>query len=101
MSKLRAKSKVSIAIGTKWWDLDSRAYFSLFLASAAVATALAPLVASEMYEAAKVSTQVKSQTRHWPDFHGAMEQPLGCCMYDGIDSSMPQKMTLPFDIAVL
>ena len=53
----------------KWWDLDSRAYFSLFLASAAVATALASLVASDMYEAAKVSTQVKSQTRHWPDFH--------------------------------
>ena len=26
---------------------------------------------------AKVSTQVKSQTRHWPDFHGAMEQPSG------------------------
>ena len=40
-------------------------------------TALASLVASDMYEAAKVSTQVKSQTRHWPDFHGAMEQPSG------------------------
>ena len=49
-------------------------YFS-FLASAAVATALASLVASDMYEAAKVSTQVKSQTRHQPDFHEAMEQP--------------------------
>ena len=24
-----------------------------------------------------VSTQVKSQTRHWPDFHRAMEQPSG------------------------
>ena len=34
--------------------------FSLFLASAAVATALASLVASDMYEAAKMSTQVKS-----------------------------------------
>ena len=44
-------------------DLDSRSYFSLYLASAAVATALAPLVASEMYVAAKVSAQVKSQTR--------------------------------------
>ena len=65
------------AIGTKWWDLDSRAYFSFFLASAAVATALAFLEASDMYEAAKVSTQVKSQARHWPDFHGAMEQPSG------------------------
>ena len=30
-----------------------------------------------IYEAVKVSTQVKSQTRHWPDFHGAMEQPHG------------------------
>ena len=50
---------------------------SFFLASAAVATALVSLVASAMYEAAKVSTQVKSQTRHWPDFHGAMEQPSG------------------------
>ena len=73
MSKLRASGprapEVSIAIGTKRWDLDSRAYFS-FLASAAVATALASLVASAMYEAAKV---VKFQTRHWPDFHGAME----------------------------
>ena len=39
-----------------------------------MATALASLVASAMYEAAKVSTQVKSQTRHWPDVHGAMEQ---------------------------
>ena len=65
-----------MAIGTKWWNLDSRAYFS-FMASAAVATALASLVASDMYEAAKVSIQVKSQTRHWPDFHGAMEQPSG------------------------
>ena len=81
VSKLRASRprapEVSIATGTKWWDLDSRAYFSFFLASAAVATALASLVASDMYEAAKVSTQVKSQTRHWPDFHGAMEQPSG------------------------
>ena len=51
--------------------------FSFFLASAAVAIALASLVASDMYEAAKVSTQVKSQTRYWPDFHGAMEQPSG------------------------
>ena len=80
MSKLRASEprapEVSIAIGTKWWDLDSRAYFSFFLASAAVATALASLVASDVYEAAKVSTQIKSPTRHWPDCHGAMEQPL-------------------------
>ena len=49
MSKLRASGprapEVSIATGTKWWDLDSRAYFSFFLASAAVATALASLVA--------------------------------------------------------
>ena len=42
-----------------------------------MATALASLVASDMYEVAKVSAQVKSQTRHWPDFHGAMEQPSG------------------------
>ena len=68
---------VSIAIGTEWWDLDSRIYFSLFLASAAVATALASLVASDMYDAAKVSTQVKSQTTHCPDFHGAIGQPSG------------------------
>ena len=27
--------------------------------------------------AAKVLTQVTSQTRHWPDFHGAMEHPSG------------------------
>ena len=75
---IRARAtEVSMAIGTKWWDLDSRAYFPFFLASAAVATALFSLVASDMYEAAKVSTQVKSQTRHWPDFHGAMEQPTG------------------------
>ena len=55
--------------------------------------------------------------RHWPDFHGAMEQPLGqvtchlicigqwaqvlmaiycslVTMYNGINSSMPRKMTL-------
>ena len=71
---------------------------------------------TDMYEAAKMSTQVKSQTRHWPDFHGAMEttirsltvpsdlhRPMGSsvdgtftctaasnlCMNDGIDSSMP------------
>ena len=44
-----------MAIGTQWWDLDSRVYFSFFLASAAVATALVSLVASDMYEAAKVS----------------------------------------------
>ena len=50
---------------------------SIFLASAAVATALASLVSSDMYDGAKVSTQVKSQTRHWPDFHGVMEQPSG------------------------
>ena len=37
--------------------------YPFFLASAAVATALASLVASDMYKAAKVSTQVKSQTR--------------------------------------
>ena len=71
VSKLRASGprapEVSIAIGTKWWDLDSRAYFSLFLASAAMATALASLGASAMYEAAKVSTQVKSQMLHWPE----------------------------------
>ena len=67
-----------MAIGTKWWDLDSRAYFS-FLASTAVATAQASLVASYMYmyEAAKVSTQVESQARHCPNFDGAMEQPSG------------------------
>ena len=35
-------------------------------------SSIASLVASAMYEAAKVSTQVKSKTRHWPDFHGAM-----------------------------
>ena len=35
--------------------------------------ALASLVASAMYEAAKV----KFQTRHRPDFHGEMEQPSG------------------------
>ena len=42
-----------------------------------MATALASLVASDMYDGVKVSTQVKSQTRHWPDFHGANEQPSG------------------------
>ena len=46
--------EVSIAIGTKWWDLDNRAYFSFFQASAAVAKTLASLVASALYEAAKV-----------------------------------------------
>ena len=40
-------------------------------------SSIASLVGSDMYEAAKVSTQVKSQTRHWPDFHGTMEQPSG------------------------
>ena len=59
MSKLRASGPrapdVSMAIGTKWWDLDSRTYFSFLLASAAVATPLASLVASAMYEAAKVN----------------------------------------------
>ena len=59
----RAKApEVSIAIGTKWWDLDSRAYFSFFLASAAVATALASLVASAMYEA---ELFVKFQQRNY------------------------------------
>ena len=52
-SKLRASGprapEVSIAIGTKWWDLGSRAYFSFFLASAAVATALASLVHIYIY----------------------------------------------------
>ena len=70
--------QTEIATGTKWWDLDSRAYFSLFLASAVVATALAYLITSYMCEqAAKVSTQVKSKTRHRPDFHGTLEQPSG------------------------
>ena len=32
---IRAKGSIA-----KWWDLDSRAYFSLFLASAAVAIQL-------------------------------------------------------------
>ena len=81
MSKLRVSGlrapEVSIAIGTKWWDLVSRAYVSHFVVSAAVAIALASLVSSDMYDAMKVSTQVKSQTRHWPDFHGAIEQPSG------------------------
>ena len=81
VSKLRASGprapEVSIAIGTKWWDPDIRAYFSHFLVSAVVATVLASLVASDMYDAAKVSPQVKSKTRHWPDFHGATEQPSG------------------------
>ena len=40
------------------------------------------LVASDTYETAKVSTQVKSQTRHWPDFHGAMEQLSGSLSSD-------------------
>ena len=43
---------------------------------------MATALASDMYDAVKVSTQVKSQTRHWPDFHGAMEQPSGCLPYD-------------------
>ena len=81
VSKLRASEprapEVSIAIGTKWWGLDSRVYFFFFLASAAVSTALASLVASDMYDAVKVSTQVNSQTRQWPDFHGAIEQLSG------------------------
>ena len=25
---------------------------------------------------------MKSQTRHWPDFHGAMEKPSGCLPSD-------------------
>ena len=56
--------------------LGQQTYF-FFLASAAMGTALASLVASDMYEAAKVSTQVKPQTRHRPDLHRAMEQPSG------------------------
>ena len=51
--------------------------FLSLMASVFVATTLASLVALDMYEAAKVSTQVKSQTTYQPDFHGAMEQPLG------------------------
>ena len=66
-----------------------------------------------------MSTQAMSQTRHWPDFHGAMEQPSGrlpsdlhrpmgssvddtfiaasdLCMM-ALISSMPQKTTLAFN----
>ena len=44
------RAKGTTGLDCNWWDLDSRAYFSLFLASAAVATALASLVASDMYD---------------------------------------------------
>ena len=74
-----------------------------------MATALASLVASDMYDAVKVS----------PDFHGTIEQPSArfssdlhrpvgsrvdvtltdILMYDGIVSSMPRKMILAFHTA--
>ena len=53
IAQTESTPEVSIGIGTKWWDLDIRAYFSLILASAAVATALASLVASDMYDGAR------------------------------------------------
>ena len=71
------RTKGTRGLNCNWDKMEGFGQQSIFMASAAVATALASLVASDMYEAAKVSTQVNSQTRHWPDFHGAIEQPSG------------------------
>ena len=86
MSKLRASGprapEVSIAIGTKWCDLDSRAYFSFFLASAAVATALASLVASEMpllltgSAASKAKVVFRGMRLSMPSYIGHYSSPL-------------------------
>ena len=54
---------VSKAIGTKKWLGIRLPYEVSFLSSAKAATATALLVALEMYEGAKVSVQVASQTR--------------------------------------
>ena len=63
-----------MAIGTKWWPGFGQQSIFLLLSgfSSCGYSYIASLLASDMYKAAKVSTQVKSKTRQWPDFHGAM-----------------------------
>ena len=79
-------------------------YFSLFLASAVVAIALASLVASDMYEAACVSTQVNFQTRQQPDFHGTMEQQSSRLPFDlhrPVGSSVDGALTATSDLLMM
>ena len=83
-----------------WETMVGSRQQSIFLASAA----LASLVAWAMYEAAKVSTQVKSQTRHWPDFHGAIEQLSGRLPSDlhrSVGSSVDGTLTAASDLCMM
>ena len=70
-------SDVSKAIGTKKWLGTRLPYKESFLSSAKAAPAPALLVALAMYEGAKVSVQVTSQTRSLPFFQGMTEIPSG------------------------
>ena len=66
------RAKGTRGLNGNWYKMVEFCQQSIFsfLASAAVATALASLVASDMDEAAKVSTQVKSQPDTGQTFMG-------------------------------
>ena len=68
---------VSKAIGTEKWLGTRLPYKESFLSLAKAATAPALLVALAMYEGAKVSVQVESQTRSLPLFQGTTDIPSG------------------------
>jgi len=69
---------VSTAIGMKLYVVaDKDAYFDFFRDSASQATVPGPNTARFKWLIAKVSGQVKSQTRQRPDAHGAMVNPSG------------------------
>lgn len=78
MASLPKIPDVSIPTGTKRWVRLMFPYFWSFEHS--VLSATAPDFARQklVYNEAKVSWQVASQTRTFPDFHGITVIPLGC-----------------------
>ena len=69
--------EVSIAMGTKWKRVPRDAYLIDFSFSPAIAAAPAIVEVDFKYEGAKVSLQVKSQMRGFPEFHGMSVSPSG------------------------
>ena len=77
--KLRASGprtpEVSTATGMKWCVVDNSEYLAFFIPSACFATAPASLPARSMWDGAKVSGQVASQTKMRPLFQGRIVTP--------------------------
>ena len=68
---------VSIAIGTNKYSFSSSWYWSIFFISAFSAALPGCLAVWSTYDAARVSTTVESQIRHFPSLKGNSLNPSG------------------------